>query len=134
LTATRGLSDSETSTENEIGNVELYHYTTEQALKEIVRRQQLRASTSAKNPRDARYGDGVYLTDLEPGTLSLAKLSRRLVGNPFQGRRFSHFVSIATDGLEVIEGRRHVYVVLCGESLDLADRIVAHGLALSPMV
>jgi hypothetical protein len=111
----------------------LSHYTTESALDQILREGALRSSSAAQNPNDARFGDGVYLTDIEPGTLTLSKLSRRLLGNPFQGKRFTHFLAIETDGLDILAGRPHIFVILSIEPLELKGRIVGYGSSLIPL-
>ena len=48
-------------------------------------------------------------------------------GTPFAGRRFSHYVSIDTKGLEVTYGRPYVYVVKNTQPLDISKRLVANG-------
>lgn len=105
----------------------LYHYTNEKGLAGILATQTLHASTVAKNPRDARHGDGKYLSDIEPGTSTPAQLSRLFLGQPFQGRRFTRYVAIDVEGLVVIEARHHVFVILGEEPLDLAGRVRGHG-------
>jgi len=46
-----------------------YHYTTPQAAQEIMRTGVIRKSTKKTKRRDdARYGNGVYLTQIEPTT------------------------------------------------------------------
>lgn len=105
----------------------LYHYTDEAGLAGIRDSHQLWASTRAANPKDARYGDGQYLTDIVPGTRTLAQLSRAFLGHPFSGRRFTHYVEIDVTGLKVVRGRDHVYVVPNDGPLDITDRIVSWG-------
>ena len=48
-------------------------------------------------------------------------------GMPFAGRRFTHYVSIDTKGLEVVFGRPSVYVVKNAGPLDISRRLVANG-------
>ncbi len=69
----------------------LYHYTNEQGLNGITDSQQLNPSLQSVNPNDVRYGNGQYLSDIVPGTMSPAQLSRAFIGNPFQGRIFEVF-------------------------------------------
>jgi hypothetical protein len=59
--------------------------------------------------------------------MSSVRLSRRLLGNPFQGRRFTHFIEIDVTGLQIVQGRRHVFVVPNGQPLDVTGRIVRSG-------
>jgi hypothetical protein len=105
----------------------LYHYTDEAGLSAILASGVLLASTASRNPRDIRHGEGQYLTDLAPGELSPARLSRRLLGHPFAGHRFTHFPSIVTTGLDVRAGRDRIFVVPGSNPLPLAGRIVASG-------
>jgi hypothetical protein len=93
----------------------------------ILSSKQLWASTVARNPRDVRHGDGQYLTDIEPGTMTGAQLSRALIGHPFQARRFSHFVEIEVGGLSVINPRLHVFVIPGTKPLDVRNRIIRSG-------
>ena len=87
----------------------------------------LRPSLRRTNPNDARYGDGQYFTDIAPGTRTGAQLSRALVGMPFQGNRFTHYVAVDVRGLDVQCGRDGVFVIPGDEALNLADRIVGWG-------
>jgi hypothetical protein len=109
------------------GGRTLFHYTTEEAQKRILESGQLNPSLKADNPSDARYGNGQYLTNIAPGTKTGAQLSRALVGNPFQGARFTHYLGIDVTGLNVVEGRAAVFLVPNDEPLDLSGRIVDCG-------
>lgn len=81
------------------------------------------------NPSDARYVDGQYFTDVVPGTRSPASLSMTFIRNRFQGRRFTHFLEIDVSDLEVIQGRKGVFVVPNDKSLDLKGRVIRAGKA-----
>ncbi|MEV0028520.1 HYD1 signature containing ADP-ribosyltransferase family protein [Nocardia sp. NPDC050793] len=105
----------------------LYHYTTEEKLEKILNSQELWASRKADNPKDARYGDGQYLSDIEPGTRTAGQLARAFLGTPWGGQKFSHFVEIDVTDLRVVQGRDGVYVILNDGPLDLAGRIIRHG-------
>lgn len=105
----------------------LYHYTSKTGLDGISATQSLWASTAQSSPADIRYGEGQYLTDNEPSRMSLRRLSRYLIGNPFQGSRFTHFVAIDVSGLTVIRGRPGVYVIPNRQALDLRGRIIDSG-------
>ena len=63
------------------------------------------------NPKDVRYGNGQYLSDIAPSTMSCAQLSRCFIGQLFQGQRFTNFVEIDVTGLNVVKGRNGVFVV-----------------------
>jgi hypothetical protein len=105
----------------------LYHYTDEAGMRGITQSGELRPSLRANNPRDVRYGEGQYMSDFAPGTKTPAQLSREFLGQPFQGRRFTHNVEIDVTGLEVVQGRNGVFVVPGNQPLDLTGRIVGSG-------
>jgi hypothetical protein len=106
----------------------LFHYTNEEGQQGIIRSKLLLPSLKSRNPRDARYGDGLYLTDIAPGSLKGTHLSRALVGIPYCAARFTHFIQINTAGLTVRLGRAHVYVVPGTDPLDLTGRIKDWGI------
>ena len=83
----------------------LYHYTSRVALESILKSNQLWPSLRSSRPRDVRYGEGQYLTDVEPGQMTGAQLSRLLLGHPFEANRFTHFVALSVDGLTIKQGR-----------------------------
>jgi len=70
------------------------------------------------NPNAARYGNGQYISDIQPGTMSCAQLSRCFLGRLFQGARFTHYVEIDVEGLQVVMGRRGAFVVPGESPLD----------------
>lgn len=105
----------------------LYHYTNEAGLNGIVDSGQLKPSLKALNPNDVRYGNGQYLSDIPPGTMTPAQLSRQFINNPYQGARYTHFVEIDTAGLDIIQGRPGVYVVPNEVPLDLTGRLTNSG-------
>jgi uncharacterized protein RhaS with RHS repeats len=115
-----------TSEENN-GSSTLFHYTTEEGMNGIIESEQLNPSLKALNPKDARYGDGQYLTNIIPGTKSPAQLSRAFINNPYQGQRFTHFVELDVTGLPIVQGRSNVLVVPGQIPLDLTGRIVSYG-------
>jgi hypothetical protein len=84
-------------------------------------------SLQANNPKDVRYGEGQYLSEFAPGTKTPAQLSREFLGQPFQGRRFTHYVAIDVTGLDLLEGRNGVFVVPGNKPLDVTGRIVGSG-------
>ncbi|WP_443047541.1 HYD1 signature containing ADP-ribosyltransferase family protein [Streptomyces sp. KMM 9044] len=71
----------------------------------IVGSKKLNASTKEASPKDVRYGDGQYLSDVAPGAKTCAQLSRCFLGHPFSGRRFTNYVEIDVRGLNVVKGR-----------------------------
>ncbi|MBR8216272.1 hemagglutinin repeat-containing protein [Burkholderia vietnamiensis] len=105
----------------------LYHYTNEAAMTAIVDSKSLNPSLKALNPNDVRYGNGQYLSDIPPGTMTPAQLSRAFVNNPFQGARYTNFVAVDVTGLNVVQGRPGVFVVPNEVPLDLSGRIAGSG-------
>ncbi|MFI1869083.1 HYD1 signature containing ADP-ribosyltransferase family protein [Streptomyces jumonjinensis] len=105
----------------------LHHYTNEGGHDGIKASQELRPSTQAANPNDAKFGDGQYLTDIEPGTKRPGQLSAAFYRVPWLGRRVSHYVSIDVRGLDVRQGRPGVFYILNSEPLDVTGRIVGSG-------
>lgn len=105
----------------------LFHYTDEAGQNGILDSGQLNPSLKSVNPADARYGNGQYLSDVQPGSMSCAQLSRCFLGQPFQGSRFTNYVEIDVTGLDVIKGRPGVFVNPSETPLDLTGRIVSWG-------
>jgi RHS repeat-associated protein len=113
--------------DEELGS--LYHYTNEKGYEGILESGELRASLKADNPKDARFGDGQYLSDIAPGTKTPGQLSYAFVRVPWAGHKFSHYIEVDVRGLEVMRSveRPDVYVVPNQGPLDISDRIVSHG-------
>ncbi len=88
----------------------LFHYTDQAGQKGILDSGQLNPSLKELNPADAWYGNGHYLSNIKPGTMTSNQLSRSFLGAPFWGSRFTNFVEINVDGLNVVEGRTGVFV------------------------
>jgi len=105
----------------------LYHYTNATGLAGIIASQILRALTKARNPKDVRYGNGQYPSDIRPRTKTPTDLARIVLNLPFLKGRYTHFVAIDVTGLSVIQGRPGVYIILNDESLPLMGRIVESG-------
>ncbi len=105
----------------------LYHYTSKEGYTAIIASKTLKPSLRADNPKDARYGDGQYLSDIVPGTKRPGQLSYMFLNIPYQGRRFTHYVGINVDGLAVIRGREHVFVILNQGPLDISKIMAGHG-------
>ncbi|MCD7438851.1 DUF6531 domain-containing protein [Streptomyces lincolnensis] len=107
----------------------LYHFTNEKGYNGILESAQLHPSLKEYNPKDARFGDGQYLSDIKPGTKTPGQLSYAFVRVPWAGHKFSHYIEIDVRGLEVYRSveRPDVYVISNQDPLDLAGRIVGHG-------
>jgi len=93
------------------GRQTLFHYTNESGFNGILESGSLNASLRALNPRDVRYGNGQYLSDIVPGSMSPAQLSRQFLNNPFQGGKFQLYIEIDVSGLNAIQGRPGVFVI-----------------------
>ncbi|MEU1277813.1 HYD1 signature containing ADP-ribosyltransferase family protein [Streptomyces sp. NPDC005805] len=113
--------------EKDLGS--LYHYTNEGGYNGVLESGEMWPSRKANNPKDARFGDGQYLSDIQPGTKTPGQLSHAFVRVPWAGHKFTHFFEIDVRGLEVMRSveRPDVYVILNNENLDLTGRIVNHG-------
>lgn len=105
----------------------LYHYTNEVAYKKILTEKKLLPSLQKNNPRDVRYGNGQYLSDIPPGTRRVGQLSYRFLRIPYLGRRFTHWIAIDVSGLHVVEGREGVFVIPGDRPLDIEKILVSHG-------
>ena len=105
----------------------LYHYTSKAGHAAIIASKLLVPSLKANNPKDARHGNGQYLSDIVPGTKRLGQLSYLFLNIPYQGRRFTHYVGINVDGLTVITGRQHVFLIPNERPLDIAKRLASQG-------
>jgi hypothetical protein len=126
--------ESKTTAANQAGNQgeaneikTLYHYTNEEGLKGILSSKKLNPSLKANNPKDARYGDGQYLSDIKPGTKRPGQLSAAFIRIPWQGRKFDHYIEIDVTGLKVVKGRENVFVIPNVVPLDISNRIVSYG-------
>ena len=108
------------------GKKTLYHYTNEKGLKGITESNQLNPSLKANNPKDARYGNGQYLSDINPESTTPAKLARKFINVPNR-YKYTHYIEIDVTDLNVIQGRDGVYVIPNEEALDLTGRIKNSG-------
>lgn len=86
-------------------------------------------SIKANNPKDARFGDGQYMSDIQTRTKTPGQLSHAFVRVPWAGHKFSHFFEIDVRGMEIMRSveRPDVYVYLNNGPLDLTGRIISHG-------
>ena len=105
----------------------LHHYTTEAGLAAILKSKTILPSLKANNIKDARFGDGQYLSDVPPGSKRPGQLSSLFFKTPWAGRRFAYYVSIDTAGLNPVYGRPGVWVVLNSKPLDISKRLVGSG-------
>jgi hypothetical protein len=105
----------------------LYHYTSAEGFASIMKSRNLRPSLKSVNPRDARHGDGQYLSDIAPASKTPGRLAYALLNDPRGWRRFTHYVEIDVSGLTVVEARPGVLLVPNTEALDLTGRILGGG-------
>lgn len=65
----------------------------------------LNPSLKANNPKDTRYGNGQYFSDIAPGTRSDASLSKQFINNHWKGSKYSNYIGVDTSNLIVVKGR-----------------------------
>lgn len=92
----------------------------------IVDSQKLNLSLKANNLKDARYGNGQYLSDIKPDTYTPAQLAKKFINVPNK-YKYTHYVEIDVTDLEVIKGRDGVFIIPNESPLDLSGRIVGTG-------
>lgn len=78
----------------------LYHYTSEKGVAGILDTGSLNPSLKANNPKDARYGNGQYFSDIASGTRSNASLSKQSLTS-----KYSNYIGVDTSNLTVVKGR-----------------------------
>ena len=105
----------------------LYHYTNQEGLSGILMTNQLNPSLKSENDKDARYGDGQYFSDIIPKTKTSNQLSRKFIGIPYRGDKYTNYLEIDVTGLNIIQARDGVYVHPSQEPLVLTARIVSVG-------
>lgn len=105
----------------------LYHYTDAEGLRGILKTKTILPSLKADNPKDARYGNGQYLSDIVPRTKRPGQLSRIFLNMPWAGKKFTHYVEIDIRGLDIVPGRPHVFLIVNDKPLDISKRLVSHG-------
>ncbi len=105
----------------------LYHYTSERGYRGILDSNSINPSLKANNPKDARFGEGQYVSDIMPKTKRPSQLSMIFFGIPWAGKRFEYHINIDVNGLNVIHGRKSVYLIPNTKPLDISNRIKGHG-------
>lgn len=106
----------------------LFHYTDEAGQRGILDSGRLNPSLKSVSPKDARYGDGQYLSDIVPGTKTCAQLARCFLGRPFPAQKYTHYVEIDVTDLNIIKGRDGVFLNPSGEPLDITSRMISAGM------
>ena len=104
----------------------LYHYTNQSGMEGILQTKVIKPSLKELNPKDVRYRNGQYLSDIVPGTKTPSQLGRQFINVPNK-HKYTNYVAIDVSGLDVIKGRDGVFVVRGDTDLDISDRIVGSG-------
>ena len=105
----------------------MFHYTSSEGYLGILKTKQIWPSLKANNTKDARYGEGQYVSDIVPGSKRPGQLSMIFLRIPWAGKRFTHFVGINVRGLEVIYGRPNVFLIKNASPLHVSGRLVSQG-------
>lgn len=92
----------------------------------IVESEKLNPSLKANNPKDARYGNGQYLSDIKPDSVTPAQLGKKFLNVPNK-YKYTHYVEIDVSNLNVIKGRDGVFVIPNEGPLDILGRVVGTG-------
>ncbi|MNO31387.1 tRNA3(Ser)-specific nuclease WapA precursor [compost metagenome] len=106
----------------------LYHYTDEAGYNGILDTRKINPSIEGGRRGDARYGSGVYLTDIAPNSMSYEDLSAKLYGK--NNKRISYtyyYIAIDVTDLALKYGRENVYAHLTTTPLDISNRLVNAG-------
>jgi RHS repeat-associated protein len=104
-----------------------YHYTSRSGLAGILASQSINPSLRAVRPNDARLGDGVYLTTIDPlSGLTRGQIAGRLFGDPRLVNRVSACVTVNISGLAV--ARVETTILVPGPNpLYIGDRLAGYG-------
>ena len=70
----------------------------------ILQTKVIKPSLKELNPKDVRYGNGQYLSDIVPGTKTPSQLGRQFINVPNK-HKYTHYVAIDVSGLDVTKGR-----------------------------
>ena len=71
----------------------LYHYTNQSGMEGILQTKVIKPSLKELNPKDVRYGNGQYLSDIVPGTKTPSQLGRQFINVPNK-HKYTHYVAI----------------------------------------
>jgi len=106
-----------------------YHYGTGDKINYILMTQTIPVSDAEENSKRARYGSGVYFTDIVPGSITKAQIARALYGSPHLGNQahVEAWVEVDLSGLAVIYNGPHNYLVRTLGDLSVVGRITRSG-------
>jgi hypothetical protein len=79
--------------------------------------------------KNARYGEGQYLTNLEAKDYTAGQISRRLYGVPWNTAKVEYFIKIDVSGLNVIQNNSYNFLISGKNPLNLQGRIIESGLS-----
>ncbi len=118
----------------------LYHYTTVEGERAILKSGVLNVSKGAKN---ARYGAGQYFTDIAPeaiggatmaktgaGKLSLGQLSSRLYKVPWNSRKVTNYLEVDVSNLSIKEVAPNIFLHESDTVLDITNKVRRSGATL----
>ncbi len=108
----------------------LYHYGRNDKIAYITLFEVMPFSNEQENPQRARYGNGVYFTDIAPGSMSVAQIARALYGAPFVNIQLDveAWVAVNVEGFNITNPRAHVYLVPTNSDLLITGRVQGSGL------
>lgn len=121
------IAEEAISTQTHTQSQTLLHYTAKDGYENIMSSQKLLPSSGSVH---ARYGDGQYLTDLNPSDYTAWQISRRLYGVPWNTQKLQYFIRIDVSGLNVVYNAPHNYLILGNTPLNIQNRIVESGVTI----
>jgi hypothetical protein len=108
-----------------------YQYTTAAALGKMITSGYLNPSLLANNPKDARLGNSVYLTTIDPLSEGITRgiIARALFGRPFPTNKVERFLTVRIDGMAYTRVGKTVFVP-SEVPVYIRDRIAGYGATL----
>ena len=94
------------------GRITLHHYTSEEGAKGIEETQIIKSSTQ-EGSRDARFGDGVYFTDMSPEDFTGSQISNNNYQHPNAKRKLAYCVIVTMPEHSVNKcdaGKRQIFL------------------------
>lgn len=76
----------------------------------IVESKKWNPSLKANNPKDVRYGNGQYLSDIRPETTKPTSLAAKFIRRPNR-YKYTHYAEIDMTGLKVIQESPCKYIM-----------------------
>ena len=94
------------------GRITLYHYTSEDGAIGIEETQTIKSSTK-EGSRDARFGDGVYFTDMSPEDFTRSQVSHNNYQHPNARKKLAYCVIVTMPEISVNKcdaGKRQIFL------------------------